>query len=159
MEVTGTIHAGNVEVTGDVLFVNSGADFAEDFDISGTETIEPGMVMVLDEAGVLCQSRRAYDTKVVGVVSGAGAYRPAIVLDKRASKDNRLPIALMGKVYCRVDAGYSPIGVGDLLTTSQTPGHAMRVIDALQAIGSVIGKALRPLAEGQGVIPILVMLQ
>jgi hypothetical protein len=35
----------------------------------------------------------------------------------------------------------------------------MRASDPLQAFGAVIGKALRPLAEGRGLIPILVALQ
>jgi hypothetical protein len=71
----------------------------------------------------------------------------------------RLPIALVGKVSCKVDASYSPIEIGDMLTTSPTPGHAMRVTDSGRAFGAVIGKALRPLAEGRGHIPILVALQ
>jgi hypothetical protein len=62
-------------------------------------------------------------------------------------------------VYCKVDAQYSPIEVGDLLTTSPTPGHAMKADDPLKAFGTVIGKALRPLSEGQGLIPILIALQ
>jgi hypothetical protein len=58
-----------------------------------------------------------------------------------------------------VDAQYSAIAVGDLLTTSATPGHAMKAIDPLKAFGSVIGKALCPLNAGQGMIPILIALQ
>jgi len=66
---------------------------------------------------------------------------------------------LVGKVYCKVDSRYAAIEVGDLLTTSPTPGHAMKALDREQAFGAVIGKALRPLAEGQGLIPILIALQ
>ena len=65
----------------------------------------------------------------------------------------------MGKVYCKVDAQYASVEVGDLLTTSPTPGHAMKAADPLRAFGSVIGKALRPLDAGQGLIPILISLQ
>jgi hypothetical protein len=70
-----------------------------------------------------------------------------------------MPIALMGKVYCKVDASYGAIEVGDLLTTSSTPGHAMKANDPMKAFGSVIGKALRPLDSGEGLIPILIALQ
>ena len=56
-----------------------------------------------------------------------------------------MPVALVGKVYCKVDASYSPIEVGDLLTTSLTPGHAMKANDHVKAFGAVIGKALRRL--------------
>jgi hypothetical protein len=49
-----------------------------------------------------------------------------------------------------------PIDVGNLLTTSSTSGYAMKAGDPLKSFGAVIGKALRPLAEGQGLIPILI---
>lgn len=65
----------------------------------------------------------------------------------------------MGKVYCKVDARYAPVEVGDLLTTSPTAGHAMKADDPFKAFGAVIGKALRPLAAGQEMIPILIALQ
>jgi hypothetical protein len=65
----------------------------------------------------------------------------------------------MGKVACKVDADHGAIAAGDLLTSSPTPGHAMRVADRQAAFGAVIGKALRPLAAGRGMIPVLVTLQ
>jgi hypothetical protein len=58
-----------------------------------------------------------------------------------------------------VDASYGPIEVGDLLTTSETPGHAMKAADASRAFGAVIGKALSALPEGRALVPILVALQ
>ena len=148
---------GDVEVTGDIRLTN--ADCAEDFDVSGANKVEPGTVMVLGNEGVLFQSQQAYDKRVAGVISGAGDYKPGIVLDKRQSSGNRQPVALMGKVFCKVDAQFGAIEVGDLLTTSSTPGHAMKTSDPFKAFGAVIGKALRPLTEGQGLIPILVALQ
>jgi len=148
---------GDVEVTGDIRLVN--ADCAEDFDVSSTVKVEPGTVMVLGNEGALSESQQAYDKRVAGVISGAGDYKPGIVLDKRQTSGNRQPIALMGKVFCKVDAQFGAIEVGDLLTTSPTPGHAMRTSDPFKAFGAVIGKALRPLPDGQGLIPILIALQ
>ncbi|WP_448570534.1 hypothetical protein [Trichothermofontia sp.] len=148
---------GDVEVTGDIRLNN--ADCAEDFDIVCVEQAEPGTVMVIDSEGALRPSDQAYDKRVAGVISGAGNYKPGLILDKQESSKNRMPIALMGKVYCKVDASYGAIEVGDLLTTSPTPGLAMKATDPLKAFGSVIGKALRPLQEGQGLIPILIALQ
>jgi hypothetical protein len=144
-------NAGDIELLG--------ADCAEDFDVEESQLLEPGTVMVLDQAGKLQQSIRAYDKKVVGVLSGAGDYKPGVVLDKKSSQRKRMPLALVGKVYCKVDARFSPIETGDLLTTSPTPGHAMKADDPFKAFGAVIGKALRPLRGGQGLIPILVALQ
>lgn len=148
---------GDVEVTGDIRLVN--ADCAEDFDIAGLERVEPGTVMVIDTEGALRQSDHAYDKRVAGVISGAGIYKPALILDKQESSKNRMPIALMGKVYCKVDASYGAIEVGDLLTTSPTLGHAMKAVDPMKSFGAVIGKALRPLEVGQDLIPVLVSLQ
>ena len=143
---------GNVVVTG-VLTASdcalSGADCAEDFDVSGHQMVEPGTVMIINDEGGVMSSRKAYDRRVAGVVSGAGDYKPGITLDKRKSTGNRLPIALVGKAYCKVDAEYSPVEIGDLLTTSPTPGYAMKADDLLRAFGSVIGKALRSLDSGQ----------
>ena len=148
---------GNIDATGDIRLTNG--DCAEDFNIGSDITVEPGTVMVLGEKDALFPSQRAYDKRVAGVVSGAGDYRPGIVLDKQQSENNRQPIALLGKVYCKVDAQYGAIEVGDLLTTSSTSGHAMKASDQLKAFGAVIGKALRPLEDGQGLIPILIALQ
>jgi len=158
LEVNGFLNvSGDVEVSGDIRLSN--ADCAEDFDISDTEQIEPGTVMVVGNDGKLEPGHTAYDKRVAGVISGAGNYKPGIVLDKQQSTQNRQPIALLGKVYCKVDAQYGAIEVGDLLTTSSTPGHAMKAIDPAKAFGAVIGKALRPLKDGTGLIPVLIALQ
>jgi hypothetical protein len=148
---------GDVEVTGDIRFVN--ADCAENFDTAATTPIEPGTLMVIDECGTLVPSQGAYDKRVAGVVSGAGGLRPALVLDANDNEAYRVPIALLGKTYCKADAGYGEIQVGDLLTTSPLTGHAMKATDVERAFGAVIGKALRPLASGQDLIPILIALQ
>src|SRR5258708_3546366 len=148
---------GDVEVTGDIRLAN--ADCAEDFDVSGIDKVEPGTVMVLGNEGALSESQCAYDKRVAGVISGAGNYKPGIVLDQKQSSGNRQPVALMGKVFCKVDATFGAIAVGDLLTTSTTPGHAMKTSDPFKAFGAVIGKALRPLIGGKGLIPILIALQ
>jgi hypothetical protein len=65
----------------------------------------------------------------------------------------------MGKVMCKADAGYGPIACGDLLTTSATPGHAMKATDASRFAGAVLGKALGSLEDGRGFVPVLVALQ
>jgi hypothetical protein len=148
---------GDVEVTGDIRLL--GGDCAEDFDIGAVAEVDPGTVMVLDGNGALRPNEQEYDKKVAGVISGAGDYRPGMILGRCESTQRRMPLALVGKVYCKVDAQYGPIEVGDLLTTSPTPGHAMRAADPLKAFGAVIGKALRPLKSEQGLIPILVALQ
>ena len=154
---------GNVQVTGTVTveqdIVLSNADCAEEFDVSSPAGPESGTVMVIGDDQALHPSSEPYDRRVAGVVSGAGDYKSALLLDRRASSRPRSPVALVGKVCCKVDAQHGPVNVGDLLTTSPRPGHAMRAADQGRAFGAVIGKALQPLASGQGLIAILVALQ
>lgn len=155
---------GPVNINGNLTMQGGGdvilADCAEEFECSSRSVLaEPGYVMVLDDSGVIRPCNGGYERGTVGVVSGAGTFRPAIVLDRIQDAENRAPIALIGKVCCYVDANFTPIRVGDLLTTSPTTGHAMKAIDHTRAFGAVIGKALQPLAGGKGLIAILVTLQ
>jgi hypothetical protein len=155
---TAAFFDGNVVVTGDIIFTNA-ADCAEDFDVVEAELVEPGTVMVLGPDGRLEPCTRAYDKRVIGVISGAASYRAGIVLDKRPELPVRRPIALLGKVFCKVDAGHGALEVGDLLTTSPTEGHAMRADSGAPAFGAVIGKAMQALDQGRGLIAVLVALQ
>jgi hypothetical protein len=148
---------GDITVTGGDVLLTDSADCAEHFDSVGQRP-EPGTVMVIGAAGALRQSDEPYDSRVAGVVSGAGEYRHGLVLDKRSSEESRIPIALIGKVYCKVDANCSPIEVGDLLTTSWTPGCAMKAMNRERAYGAVLGKALEPLRNGFGLIKVLIAL-
>jgi len=147
---------GDVRVTGDIFLTN--ADCAEEFDVADVEDMEPGTVVVLGADGRLSRAREGYGKRVAGVISGAGGLRPGITLGKRAGRP-RLPLAVMGKVFCKADASYGSITAGDLLTTSPTPGHAMRAADRMQALGAIIGKALMPLPQDRGLVPMLVALQ
>ena len=149
---------GHIQVTGEIRM--DGADFAEQFTVP--PDVAAGTVMIIGDDGELTVSQGGYDKRVAGVVAGAGRYRPGLVLDTagEATGDGaRRPISLMGKAYCMVDAGAGSVGVGDLLTTADRPGCAMRATDRDGAFGAVIGKALAPLNEGQQLIPILVALQ
>ena len=83
---------------------------------------------------------------------------PGVVLDHQGTEPNRQPLALVGKVLCKVDASDTPIELGDLLTTSSRPGHAMKAVDPQRAFGAVLGKAMGSCRSGTGVVPVLVAL-
>lgn len=163
VEIVGDVRLfGSMEVSGDVHFTGGIADCAEEFEVNTPDGVrdEPGTVMVIDEHGALTRCAADYDRRVAGVISGAGDYRPGVVLDRGAPGDaGRQAIALVGKVFCRVDARRGAVAIGDLLTTSDTAGCAMRATDPSRTAGAVIGKALGALADGVGLIPILVALQ
>lgn len=141
----------------DVILAN--ADCAEDFEISEDDKVDPGTVMSLDNDGKLITSKQQYDKRVAGVISGAGNLKPGLILGRKSGCADKVPLALMGRVNCKVDAEYGPIEVGDLLTTSETPGYAMKASDPSRSFGAVIGKALRSIDTGRGLIPVLISLQ
>jgi hypothetical protein len=116
-------------------------------------------VVVLDDDGRLRLSTKPYDTRVAGVVCGAGDFRPGLVLGHTRDSAPRARVALMGRVFCLVDATRRPIRPGDLLTTSAHPGYAMRVGWRRRAAGALLGKSLGGLRDGRGLVPILVALQ
>jgi hypothetical protein len=158
-----TLVSGNMEVTaavtvdGDVFLKNRG-DVAEQFGAS-TECAA-GSVMIIGENALLELCSRDYDKRAVGVISGAGSLRPAITLGgSNAHTTPTVSIAMVGTALCLVDADRAAVEAGDLLTSSSTPGHAMKAADPVGGFGAVIGKALGSLSRGRGLVPIVVALQ
>jgi hypothetical protein len=151
----GRLSTVEIEITG-------GADLSEHFDVSGRDTgadPEPGYVVSIDpeRPGQLAVSREAYDRKVAGIISGAGGIAPGLLMGQQGSvAHGRDPVALSGRVYCWADASRAPIAPGDLLTTSDVPGHAMKATDYDRAQGAIVGKAMTSLAEGRGLVLVLV---
>lgn len=161
---------GNLLVYVKALQINGGADFAENFDVraenhtdsAAVSDIQPGRVVAIDPAnpGKLSLSRRAYDRRVAGIISGAGGVQPGMTMGQENTlADGKYPVALSGRVYCWADAAQGAIKPGDLLTTSATPGHAMKVTNAQRAQGAIIGKAMTGLKTGKGLVLVLVTLQ
>ena len=143
-----------------VLTIYGGSDLAEPFAMSHAN-VAPGTVVVIDpeNPGKLRPSARAYDKKVAGIVSGANGVRPGISMTQEDTLEAGENVALSGRVYVQADATGAPIEPGDLLTTSNTAGHAMKVTEHARAQGAVLGKAMTPLAEGTGMVLVLVTLQ
>jgi hypothetical protein len=154
-QVTGFLSAAKLIASDDIVLLGAG-DCAEEFDLAPGVSGEPGTVMIIDDLEMLRPCCAGYDSKVAGVIAGAADYRPGLILDRRPSVHERRPVALIGKVFCRVDASFGPIEPGDLLTTSPTLGHAMKASDRARAFGATIGKALRSFSSGIGLIPVLV---
>lgn len=138
-------------LNGTCTIVRSGQDIAEW--TPADKELQPGMVASMSRHGapVATASRRPFDTTVLGIVSGAGALEPAIVLGKREDVAG-VPIALSGTVYVKADADFGPIAVGDLLTTSAVAGHVMHASRDPVPAGTVVAKALEPLEKGRALI-------
>jgi hypothetical protein len=164
----GTLYAGNFDgnvrvsatATVCVLTITGGCDVAEPF-IMSPSRIPEGAVVVIDEqkAGQLKMSHQAYDTKVAGIVSGANGIKPGISLSQQEMVEGGQNVALSGRVYALADASIAPIEPGDLLTTSSTPGHAMKLTNRSKGQGAILGKAMSSLKYGRGTVLVLVTLE
>ena len=158
----GTQWAGYFDgpVTVCTLTIRDGCDVAEPFQMSHAEILK-GSVVVIDDknAGQLKLSDRAYDSRVAGIVSGANGVNPGIAMHQEGEFEGGQNVALSGRVYVLADATNGSITPGDLLTTSSTPGHAMKVTDHNKAQGAILGKAMSPLKSGKGMVLVLVTLQ
>ncbi|MBI2039476.1 hypothetical protein HYT18_00160, partial [Candidatus Microgenomates bacterium] len=116
---------------------NGGADLAENY-YTLDDSIEPGQIVSIDSslpAGAK-KTDRPYDDQILGIVSTI----PGLVLDesKDATRGRAIPVALAGRVPVEVTTENGPIKVGDLLTSSSTPGVAMKATKA----GQIIGQAM-----------------
>jgi hypothetical protein len=133
------------------LQILGGADIVEGFE-TGDDVLEPGTVVVIDERhpGELRASARAYDSRVAGVVSGAGGIAPGLRLGQERVMDGETSVAMTGRAYVRCSVQNGRIRPGDLLTTSDHAGHAMRASDAERSNGAVLGKAMTSLGAGTG---------
>lgn len=145
-----------------------GADYAESMRTSDARaTLEPGDVLAIDPRHVhaVQKSRAANSPLVAGVYS----TKPTILAVGDHGLDDSLagevPVAMLGIVPTKVSAENGPVQTGDLLTTASTPGYAMKVSATKVAgtvvypTGTILGKALEPLAKGMGVIEVLVTLR
>ena len=123
--------------------------------------LAPGTVVVIDpvESNRVLPSSQSYDTRIAGVVSS----QPGIILGEAG--EDKAKVAHSGRVKVKVDAQFGPISVGDLLVSSATTGYAMRSTPiemngiSLHRPGTIVGKALEPLKEGEGEILVLLTLQ
>ncbi len=142
-------------------FEGGHGDLAENY--YGSEDLEGGDVVVIDpDSGMALKlANKANDTAVAGIVSTA----PSMKIAGRIDDDQGVPLVIAGRTLCKVDASYGSIKPGDLLTTSPTPGYAMKaspiVINGVEfhRPGTIIGKALEAWNEGRGMIVVLVTLQ
>ena len=158
--VTPLVTSNNV-VTG-TIEITGGSDLAEPFSVSETlARVEPGSIMAIDpdHPGCLKLCRRAYDTRVAGVVSGAGGVKPGLTLRQQGVLDQGRHLALSGRVYLRASTVNGPILPGDMMTSSDLPGVAMRATDREKSFGAVVGKAMTSLESGEGLVLVLVGLQ
>jgi len=120
------------------LSIGGPADLAENY-TAEDETIEEGDVVSVNEASPssIIKSKTPYDPKMLGIIS----TKPGLLLsgDTVGGK----PVALSGRVPIKVSTENGEIKPGDYLTSSTTPGVAMKALRP----GPVIGKALEGFSQ------------
>ena len=129
--------------------------------VESSQQLTPGTVVVLDpnNNNQVLASTQSYDSSVAGVIS----LQPGIALGEKGER--HVLVAATGRVKVKVDAGRGPIKIGDLLVTSDKEGFAMKSVPVefggvrMHRPGTLIGKALEPLANGTGEILVLLSLQ
>ncbi len=132
-------------------YLGKGSDVAEGIGVS--KDVGAADVVVADPSKkeAVRKSSKAYDTSVIGIIS----TDPSLELKK---EKGQLPLALTGRVPVKASAENGAIKPGDLLTTSNTPGHVMKCNDKLKCYGAIVGKALSSLDEGTGKVIAIVTL-
>ena len=150
------------KMTTKTIEILGGSDISEHFEVSENKTpIAAGTLMVIDEknAGNVVPSALAYDKKVVGVVSGAGGVKTGMTLRQEGTLEGEAVIAVAGRVYVKVSTINGKIKAGDLLTSSNIAGYAMKATNKRKSNGAIIGKALTSLDAKDGLVLMLVNLQ
>lgn len=161
---TSRLHvAGGAKITGDLTVDGNIAAKYQDVAewVRTPAQLAPGTVVVIDpaESNRVLPSFQSYDTRIAGVISS----QPGIILGEAG--EDKAKVAHSGRVKVKADAQFGAISVGDLLVSSTTAGHAMRSMPVeiggtpIHRPGTIVGKALEPLQEGQGEILVLLTLQ
>lgn len=144
----GGVHTWDIAVNGTGKarggFQTGQWDLAEKFD-KHDETLEPGDVVAADPEVPerLIRSTRAYQETVLGVISEKPGFLLGVAWEDPI---NPTALGLAGRVPVKVTLEGGAIRIGDLLTSAETPGHAMKATRS----GRVIGMALDNFDGGKG---------
>lgn len=148
---------------GDVLVISDEVDRAVELSdapnssrVLGVYSANPGFVGGAGTPGEQVERQRTA-LQEAGVDPDDEGTLTAANLMEVETQDGAIEVAIAGIVSVKVTDENGPIQRGDLLTTSSTPGHAMKALDP--EIGTVLGKAMGTLDSGTGVIEVLIMLQ
>jgi len=134
---------GSSGAGGDMMRTNAAGwstgsyDFAEMF--PSDQSLEAGDVVVFTGSNEkIGKTSTTYHPQIAGIIS----TRPGFLAGE--NKAGQFPVALAGRVPTKVNLEGGDIAVGDPLTTSTTPGYAMKAANP----GMIIGYALEPYTGG-----------
>lgn len=105
----------------------------------------PGDILVSSDEG-LVRGSEPYDDQIYGVVTEEppiGFYKPTTTT---------FPVVIGGVVLVNVNTAEGEIEPGDYITTSEVPGQGQKAKES----GTILGRALDPLAEGEGQVRVAI---
>jgi hypothetical protein len=152
---------GNATFSGTVTGGNISATYQDVAEwVPSSEELATGTVVVLDSerSNSVIASSTPYDTRVAGAISAT----PGVLLG--VPGEGKVKVATTGRVKVRVHSDRA-VKIGDLLVSSGEQGVAMvsEPVDLggvkIHRPGTLIGKALEPMAAGSGEILVLLSLQ
>ncbi|WP_223846124.1 hypothetical protein [Wenzhouxiangella sp. AB-CW3] len=154
---------GLVYEEGDVLVISADQDRAVALSdepnstrVIGVYSANPGFIGGVGTAGEQVRRERAA-YKAAGIDPDSEAEVAAARVTRFELNGEKIDVAIAGIVPVKVTDENGPILRGDLLTTAYTPGHAMKAINP--QLGTIVGKAMGELVEGEGMIEMFVMAQ
>jgi hypothetical protein len=122
------------------------ADLAENY--IGDKKYEPGTVVVFGGSDEVTTTDQKGNFRIAGVVSTDAAY----LMNSGLEGDTVMPIALQGRVPCKV---IGKVEKGDMLVTSAISGYAM--VEKIQRIGNERGKGVEKKdISDKGVVEVVV---
>lgn len=146
---------GNARILGELKL--GPGDVAENFVPDQEYPAGTVLVMAEGQAKAVTACHSQYDKTVVGVVSEKPAINMGSEMGVVNTEHGLVPIALVGVVKVKVNNSNGDIKKGDLLTTSEVWGEAMKTNQRVD--GATIGKALENFSDQHGEILCLVNLQ
>lgn len=119
------------------------ADLAENYEADCDYS--PGTVVVFGGNKEITVTNNSHDTAVAGVVS----TNPSYLMNAGQAGEWILPVALTGRVPCRVQG---PVNKGTVLVTGDIPGTAVAIDTSKFNPGCVVGKSLEIINSNDVVI-------
>ncbi len=115
------------------------ADIAERFAIDSNckrlnNCPEPGDLVAVTENETIKKSSSPYQSSLIGIIS----TEPELTLNATLDPSSSRAVALIGRVPTKISLENGEVSAGDYLTSSSTPGLAMRATET----GRVVGVAL-----------------
>lgn len=135
---------GNWSLSSGSKLMATYSDLAEYY--AGDQDIEPGTVVEFGGKNEITTSMSPMTTKVAGIVTTAPAY----VMNSNIDCEFPVPLALQGRVPCKV---IGEISKGDIMVSA---GNGQAMACSQPIMGSIIGKSLENFSGGNGIIEIAV---